>query len=205
MGCKSEITDDDAGPACLPCLDSIPVLNRFSELKTDVYLASVSLYENILLKDLIHAFKYENASSVERSFKILIDKFAEKINIRNIVDPKEALVIPIPLHKKRQRLRGFNQAEIAAEYAAEKFNLPLRKDLLFRIKNTKPQIEAKNEHERKENLIDAFSVIDKKGVEGKDIVLVDDVFTSGATAMSAIKELKKAGARRVVIFVMAKT
>lgn len=205
MGCKSEITDDDAGPACLPCLDSIPVLNRFSELKTDVYLASVSLYENILLKDLIHAFKYENASSVERSFKILIDKFAEKINIRNIVDPKEALVIPIPLHKKRQRLRGFNQAEIAAEYAAEKFNLPLRKDLLFRIKNTKPQIAAKNEHERKENLIDAFSVIDKKGVEGKDIVLVDDVFTSGATAMSAIKELRKAGARRVVIFVMAKT
>jgi ComF family protein len=107
-----------------------------------------------------------------------------------------SLWIPVPLHKKKLRWRGFNQsAEIARELS---FTLggQLHEDALEKIKETPDQVTLQQD-ERKENLLGAFQLKNPAFVRGKKILLVDDVFTTGATMEECAKVLKQAGAREV--------
>ena len=125
--------------------------------------------------------------------------------------PKEVVLVPIPLHVRRKNWRGFNQAELLVKILAIKFGLS-HANLLMRRVETKPQVVF-NKKGRKENIKGAFvlrhfcklSAQDKmiSDIKGKDIVLVDDVFTSGATMMEAAKVLKQAGARSVFAMTVA--
>lgn len=114
------------------------------------------------------------------------------------------LLIPIPLHRKRREKRGYNQAEVLAWTLGKKLQLPVDTRSLLRKKNTKPQkeLEAK---ERKQNMRDAFRVPDgrEKFLKGKNILLVDDIYTTGATIDSAAKCLKQAGANKVYFLTVA--
>ncbi len=114
------------------------------------------------------------------------------------------IVIPIPLSKKRLRERGFNQAELIAKYVAEKFNLPIVQDVLIKIKDSPKQSEAKNYKERLKNVEGCFAVKNPELIKGKNIILVDDVFTSGATVKEAIKNLKIARIKKVIVFTVAR-
>jgi ComF family protein len=113
--------------------------------------------------------------------------------------PKNFVVIPLPLHKNRKRIRGFNQAELIAVgfiSAVSSSRLILEPNLLVRTKNTKPQVELSGE-ERRQNIVGAFAVSDPNVVKNKTILLVDDVKTTGATLEEAARVLKEAGAKRV--------
>jgi len=112
--------------------------------------------------------------------------------------------VPVPLHRRRFNWRGFNQSLLLAKYIGDKFYLPVREDMILRVKNTKPQTTTKNEEERRKNIDKAFSCPNAEEMRGKNIILIDDVCTTSATLNECAKELKKAGAKNVWGLVVAR-
>jgi ComF family protein len=118
---------------------------------------------------------------------------------RELVDAAEVLV-PVPLHTRRLKERGFNQAVLLAQAFPEK---PLARETLVRVRHTPPQTGL-NPKERRENVRKAFAVPRPEEVKGKTILLVDDVYTTGATVRECAKVLLKAGAREVNVLTVAR-
>jgi ComF family protein len=112
-------------------------------------------------------------------------------------------VVPVPLHPKRLRERGFNQALALARFVSRFHSIPLDRNNLFRARWTHTQVGL-SEHKRKENVKDAFAVTKEKNFQNKHILLVDDVYTSGSTADECAKVLLNAGARTVQILTLAR-
>ena len=104
-------------------------------------------------------------------------------------------IIPIPLHPARKRKRGYNQAEILAEELGCLLHIPVRKDVLYRIRKTRPQ-KSLNDTERIRNLKGAFAVSGKETVKAK-VLIVDDIYTTGSTIRRCAKMLRLAGAEKV--------
>lgn len=105
------------------------------------------------------------------------------------------VIIPIPLHKKRRRKRGYNQAEIIAKHLGHLSGIPVDTKAVVRVQNTKPQKEL-NDKERKANLKDAFQ-IKKEWKSPENVLLIDDIYTTGNTIDSVAGLLKRNGAHKV--------
>ena len=105
------------------------------------------------------------------------------------------VIIPVPLHPSRKRKRGFNQAEILAAVLSEQTGIPVRRDVLFRIKKTKPQ-KTLDPGERRDNLKGAFAV-SGRWKPCRNVLLIDDIYTTGSTIERCAGMLKKAGAENV--------
>jgi len=104
--------------------------------------------------------------------------------------------MPVPLHPRRLRERGYNQSSLLARELGKLTKLPVIEDCLVRIKEAQPQVRAATVEDRRENVTDAFICQNKK-VSGKQIILIDDVCTSGATLESCALALKSKGATSV--------
>lgn len=104
-------------------------------------------------------------------------------------------VVPVPIHRAKQRKRGFNQAEILGRRLAEKLEIPLEGKRLVRVVNTRPQKQVKG-NERGKNLEGAFAVKDGP-FPFKKVILIDDIYTTGSTMEACTKALKRAGAEQV--------
>lgn len=145
---------------------------------------------------LIRHLKYSLASDlagVLGEFLAIALKNWQKENGRSLFI-KNSFFLPIPLHSKRKKWRGFNQSELIADRLAEEFGWK-KISGLERIKNSRPQAKTK-ETERKKNIKDCFRFADQR-LDGKKIILIDDVATSGATLEEASRALKNAGAESV--------
>ena len=118
-----------------------------------------------------------------------------------LLNISSSLIIPVPLHKKRSRWRGFNQAARITDVVSKNFNLKISHNLK-RVKHKKPQAKL-NEAQRKTNLADCFFWIGPS-LENKRIILVDDVTTTGSTLNECAKTLKQAGAKEIWGLVVAK-
>lgn len=105
------------------------------------------------------------------------------------------IILPVPVHRKRQRVRGYNQAEVLARVISSGFSIPIRTDLVLRKKFTKAQKEL-NRKERKKNLEQAFCVKREAGTY-KKVLLVDDIYTTGSTVNAIAGNLKKEGVEEV--------
>jgi len=114
------------------------------------------------------------------------------------------LIIPVPLCEKRAKERGYNQAELLAHVVSKKVNLEMNNKILLRIKQTPTQVNLSH-YERNQNMIDAFKVNNKKVIKGKTILLIDDVYTTGATIQECAKTLIIAGAKKVYALTAAHT
>jgi len=114
------------------------------------------------------------------------------------------VIIPVPLHPKRLRWRGFNQSVILAREVGRLWGLPMDTSILLRSRETPPQTQL-SEEERKRNVRRAFSLNPVKSVEGKTLLLVDDVYTSGATVNECSRALMRGGAREVHVLTLART
>jgi ComF family protein len=114
-----------------------------------------------------------------------------------------AIVVPVPLHRSRLWSRGFNQAGLVARELARTWRLPTGQGLLQRVKRT-PPMKGMSPAERRRTVAGAFRVRTGQKVEGCDIILIDDVFTTGSTAEACAKALRKAGARRVELICWAR-
>jgi len=178
-------------PLCSKCL-----------MKKPSYDKSIVIFRyNRFIKKIIGNLKYRDQTFLAKKFaKILCEK------IRNDIAAYD-LIVATPLHQKRLRKRKFNQAVLLCrellKFFPEKKFIP---DFLVRVKNTKPQVELRKK-EREKNLKRAFLVNKKYREEarGKKILLLDDVMTSGATVENCAKELKRRGAKEVVVLAIAKT
>jgi ComF family protein len=106
------------------------------------------------------------------------------------------LVLPVPLHVRRLRQRGFNQSALMARALGRRLRLPVHFDILVRTRWTDPQTRLSRE-ERRQNVKGSFCVTVPGGVESKSVLLIDDVYTTGTTLMECSKILKKAGAGEV--------
>jgi len=117
--------------------------------------------------------------------------------------PGAGVVVPVPLHKKRLKERGFNQALFLAEAVAGRAGMRLSLDALVRTRYTRPQVDL-DHSERKKNVRGAFAVARPSEFSGLRVLLVDDVYTTGATVNECAKVLKSAGAREVLVLTVAR-
>ena len=164
------------------------------------FLGSVGSYRDEILKNLIWSLKF-------RSIKLVADPLSDLLyNYSNKIDFSwdSFTVVPLPLSKRRERRRGFNQSALIAERFAKKAGLLFENKALIRQKHSPPQSDLKKWESREKNVKDCFSVVDRGKLEGKNVILIDDVTTSGSTLISAANVLKEAGVRRLVALVMAK-
>jgi ComF family protein len=114
----------------------------------------------------------------------------------------DKVVVPVPLHKKREARRGYNQAELVARYVCSRLSLP-GGNSLARQKNTETQVSL-TRNERVSNLQGAFVCADQEFIRGKVVILIDDVTTTGTTLAECAKVLRESGARQVWGVVVAK-
>ena len=158
------------------------------------------------LRDLIHLLKFQQVSPAA---KVLGRALAGTIaSLEKAIPVGTIAVVPVPLHKKKQAQRGFNQAERIARSALDQLSRPKRFELctgvLLRSRDTSSQIGLTS-HQRRENLRGAFVVSDPKRISGRDILLIDDVVTTGTTAAECSRVLIRAGAARVWVATVART
>ena len=151
-----------------------------------------------VLRTAIHFLKYKNIQSLA---PLLSDLFIKHLPSWH---PSFDLITPIPLHEKRLRVRGYNQAALLAENISLKNKWTYRDKILIRIKNTISQMSIKDIKERKKNLHNAFILSGQTEINGKIIGLVDDVATSGTTINEAAEVLKQNGAKSVWGIVLAR-
>jgi len=159
-------------------------------------------YQNKLIKELIHQFKYEPfVKELAKPLTELIIAHFFLLGNKKVWENK--ILIPIPLGKKKLKWRGFNQAEEIAKELSHKLRIPLLTECLKKAKRTISQTELSKE-ERKENIKGAFLAKNTHLIKNKKILLVDDVYTTGATMEEAAKVLKQAGAKEVWGVVVAR-
>jgi ComF family protein len=117
------------------------------------------------------------------------------------------IVVPVPLHSSKLRQRGFNQAELIVNHALKGMRtgrMRLNSKLLERVRITQSQIGL-SRHQRRENLRGAFSIANAQGLTGREVLLVDDVFTTGTTVSECARVLRRAGASNVYVATVART
>jgi ComF family protein len=156
------------------------------------YEQGLSLWlHEVMVKESLYRFKYQDRRVYGKFYaEELYRRYKDKLKEWEI-----ECIIPIPLHRRRRRKRGYNQAEIIATYLGNLSHIPVEKDAILRMTETKPQKEL-SQRERKRNLKNAFCV--KKGWKpAKSVLLIDDIYTTGNTIHSVAKVLKEKGVRKV--------
>ena len=114
------------------------------------------------------------------------------------------LIVPVPLHPKRLRWRGFNQSLLLARQVSRLYEVPIDPFVLCRDRETAPQTQL-TEDERRRNVRGAFAIQTGKSLKGKGVLLVDDVYTSGATVNECSRALIRGGAKVVYVLTLART
>lgn len=183
----------EAVKMCSKCyneMDFLPVkVNRIAEGKK-VYCAGVY---NKNLQKLIRGLKYHN----QRDLAFYLAKFMAEY-FEKFADNKNFEVIPVPIFPKREKKRKYNHMNLVAEEFCRITSATLNKNLIKRVKDTKPQYKLKRA-ERMENLSNAFEV-NKENYTGKTILIIDDICTTGSTFEEMIKELQKSGITDIICF-----
>ncbi len=167
---------------------------------TSYKLAAAARYDG-QVKEWIHTLKYQKRSGALQPIADLLANYLSKLDFNF----SGYTVVPIPMFPKKERKRGFNQAKLIAEKTAGLLNLPLLDNALVKIRDTKAQAELEDYKNRTENIAGCFAVSNPNLVANKKIILIDDVFTSGATMNEAVRVLRSNGAKRVIALVVAKT
>jgi len=167
--------------------------------KTPFDLArSATEYEGTI-KEALHMFKFSN----RHSLKIPLGKImADYLAANNGIDLSQIdIIMPVPLSRKKERSREYNQAKLLAEELSKHTGLAIDDESLKRVKETTPQFELSRE-ERLKNLKDAFMASDE--VKDKAVLLIDDIYTTGSTVKESSLALKRSGAKRVCVLTLAR-
>lgn len=189
--CEKRNTPD--GRICFECMNKKPLDG----------LLNVSSYQDKLLHKAVHHYKYRFIHDLHVPLGNLLLKAFENSEL-----PLPEIIIPVPLHARRLRWRGFNQATLLAKELGNKltpnFAIPVLENVLIRQKYTAPQMKIKHHAERQANLANAFAIENPQAIKNKRILLVDDIATTGSTIFECAKVLKQNGARSVFAIVLAR-
>ncbi len=157
------------------------------------------------LRDLLHLLKYEHVRPAARVLGRMLSEVITGLAPDFSIPP---VVIPVPLHERKFRERGFNQSELIAHAALKMkpagLELAVETRVLKRTRATQSQTGLSS-HQRRENMRGAFVVAEPGQVAGREILLIDDVFTTGTTVSECARVLRRAGATRVGVATVART
>jgi len=218
--CGTSLAEDDTAEICSGCLRSIrfispPICPKCGfpfpmEMGEDHLCGqclgrqchfgsarALGLYEGPI-REAIHHLKYGGKSFLAKPLVGLLDRGYPFIDYGSY-----DLLVPVPLHPKRLRERGFNQALILGKAIGQREGVPCRGFLLKKIRWSLPQINL-SPKEREKNVKGSFAVADPGVVRGKRVLLIDDVMTTGSTVNECAGELLKAGAGEVDVFTLAR-
>lgn len=173
----------DVSITCRDCLEREPHFER---------VRSFGIYDGVL-KKAITVFKY---GSIRRLSKPL-SAMMSRVRI-----PAADILLPVPLHERRLREREFNQSALLAKHLSRHTGIPVSLDSLIRTRDTAPQAGL-SAGERRKNIRNAFYVQENGCIKGKNIILVDDVFTTGATLRECSRVLKRSGSENIYAVTLA--
>lgn len=185
---------------CTSCLGDLPRVVR-----DERGFMSVFQYKDETIRHLLWALKYKGSRDIARTCAhMLYEELCAELSERTLFEEfGNPLVVPIPLSARRQRERGFNQAELIAREIATAGTFELETHVLEKHKETKPQATIKNRAERFKNVAGCFKISHPEKISGRNIILVDDIYTTGGTIVEARALLEKAGAREVLCATVA--
>jgi ComF family protein len=189
---------------CFECVSTSPSAER----ESDEWIFPILDYRHPPVKKALKLFKYRSKKRLAAVFAELLygrimEEFSDLKPLENFNDP---LLVPIPLAPKRRRERGYNQAELLCLELTKldrNINFKLEKNILIKPKDTEHQARIENRSERLKNIAGSFTVKNPEAISKRNIILIDDILTTGATLSEARKMLKCSGARKVVAFTIA--
>jgi competence protein ComFC len=197
---------------CFKCLSE----SREAERESADWIFPLFDYRHIPIKKSIWLLKYKNKKRIANVFaEVMYGRIIEELSELSIMkDFKNAILIPIPLSTERYKERGYNQAVLICQELIKldeknngEKNFVLEKNILIKIKDTEHQANIKERRDRLKNLIGSFAIKNSKEnlekIKNRNIILIDDVTTTGATLNEAKKILKQSGARKIIAFTIA--
>ena len=183
---------------CNNCLKNIKEAPQIVKYNSNIHCYTFK-YEG-LIREKILQYKFFNKPYLYKMFSEFFVKNEKVCGFLKNYD----IIISVPMTKRKIAQRGYNQAElIAKEIAKNVANLKFEKDILIKVKETKAQ-STLNKNERLENVKNVYKVQNEQKIKEKNILLFDDIYTTGATCHECIKTLKLAGAKTVDILTIAK-
>lgn len=222
-GCGHALDSEASGPFCPSCLKTLDLVKEpfcplcgipYSTLTPNGHLCgdclagahhfdrarAAGLYTG-LIREVIHRFKYGGQTYLARPLVKMLTVPGKELTRLHQID----LIVPVPLHSKRLRQRGFNQASLLARRFGTNLKIPVDYFALRRSRWTEPQTGLSH-RQRAANVKGAFDLTNRTKVRDKGILLVDDVLTTGETVNQCVRVLKKdGGAREVVVLTVART
>ena len=182
----------DGGAHCYQCRGS-----KAKQFKCKIIRSALVFGPQV--RELVHHFKYADQPYLAAYLAQYMDQSFEKYTELSEAE----LLIPVPLHKKKQSHRGYNQSELLARELAKTRTMALDTTCLIRSRNTPSQTEFGREG-RLANMSGAFTCVNASAVKGKVVLLIDDVATTGATLEGCAQALKEAGAKKVMAYTLAR-
>ncbi len=201
FGCQKQETY-----LCQDCEAILEISDIHKRLKieqlSDLYFALE--HKKPLIKTLISQFKYQPfvKELAKPLSSLIINHF--KLIEKNRNDFKDFIIIPVPLHIKRLKWRGFNQAEELAKHLSSFFEIPLINNVLIKKHKTLVQTELTG-IKREKNVLNAFQCENKEIIKNKNILLIDDIYITGFTIKECARVLKNSGAKKVIGIVVVIT
>ena len=198
MACGGEIQSSSNAYLCEKCLRNLPIM---TEVQTDHF--SPFYYEEPI-RSMILKLKYTSNGFIAKA----LAPYLAAVYLR-LIQPtlsQQPIIIPVPLHRSRQHERGYNQSEVLAKELATYLNLPVIANVLTRARKTVIQ-KHMDAATRATNLRGAFKVdtTQTSVIQNKNILLIDDVYTTGATTHECAAVLRNNGARNIIILTLAST
>lgn len=188
---------------CGDCLAKFPDIFT----STRPWIFSATSYQDEIVKKAIWLFKYKRLKILaEPLAELIYQRFKEtRFPLASLVagSKPNCVIIPIPLSKKRFRQRGYNQSELIAQFLSDKMSIRMTGNVLYKTKETISQVEIKDREKRLKNLEGAFEIKNSETIKDKNIILVDDIVTTGATLSEAKKVLLQAGAKKIIGITLA--
>lgn len=206
--CSKEVPIRD-NPFCVHCISDIPFTNHFEHKSTflaqkfwgkiDIAHSAALLYftKDSLVQEMIHRLKYNGKYQIGIKLGQYVGKKLQTSQFEQI-----DVIIPVPLHYRKQEKRGYNQAKMFGQGISEVVSIPLYDDVLVKISNTKSQTDKGREH-RYKNVLDSFAVRQINKIKGKHVVLVDDVITTGATLEACARKIYDAAEGDIKISIIS--
>ena len=192
--CKDEL--------CKKCKNKIKEyeINIIKKPKNKYFeeLISIFKYEGIIREKIIQ-YKFEDKAYINNTFTKIILKNEKICGLLKKYD----IIIPVPIHKKRKAQRGYNQTQLIASKISRCLNIKFCNNVLVKNKDIIAQSKL-NKKERIQNIKGAFRILNSEEIKGKNILLLDDIYTTGSTANECSKILKKAGAKKLGVLTIEK-
>jgi ComF family protein len=187
---------------CGTCAARLPDQKKICHKDTPFLLGAAASYDDDTLRAIIHALKFQGIAAAAEPLAEILAAYVARLGLDLIGGAWT--VTPVPLSPQRARARGFNQSALIAQLFARALGAPFDEHLLARIAHRKPQSDTEDIFERRENIKGCFALATDADVQNKNIILVDDVTTSGTTFTEAARVLKAGGAKKILALAVAK-